>query len=192
MLDDVLKPVHGGPDGGPEPVYDFSTNANALGPNSVILDFLQKVDPSRYPDPLYRRVRQRLAQAHGVLASQVAVGTGSSELIHRLARWNYLRGPILLLKPTFSEYARAARALDLPLWEAEDPDTFLRLLPKSSLAFLCVPNNPTGRSTPSWRRPRPGQVEPWSWTWPTTPSWKPRPPYPKRLGTSLAPTRPTA
>lgn len=148
MLDDVLKPIHGGPDGGPEPLYDFSTNANALGPNPVILEYLEAKDPSRYPDPLYRNLRQMLAEAHGVTMEQVAVGTGSSELIHRLARWNYLRGPILLLKPTFSEYARAARALDLPLWEAETPEDFLRLLPRSSLAFLCVPNNPTGEVYP--------------------------------------------
>ncbi len=144
MLDDVLRPIHGGTDEGPEPLYDFSTNANALGPNPVALAYLRRADPSRYPDPLYRRLRRALAEAHGVSPEQVAVGTGTSELIHRLARWTYLRGPILLLPPTFGEYARAARALDLPLWEAESPEAFLELLPKSSLAFLCVPNNPTG------------------------------------------------
>ncbi|MGC8905173.1 pyridoxal phosphate-dependent aminotransferase [Thermus sp.] len=148
MLDDVLRPIHGGTDEGPEPLYDFSTNANALGPNPVILERLKAVDPSRYPDPLYRRLRAALAEAHGVRPEQVAVGTGTSELIHRLARWTYLRGPILFLPPTFSEYARAARALDLPLWEAESPEAFLELLPRSSLAFLCVPNNPTGEVYP--------------------------------------------
>uniref|UniRef100_A0A831U693 histidinol-phosphate transaminase n=1 Tax=Thermus islandicus TaxID=540988 RepID=A0A831U693_9DEIN len=144
MLDDVLRPIHGGTDEGPEPLYDFSTNANALGPNPVILEYLRRADPSRYPDPLYRTLHRLLAQAHGVAEAQVAVGTGTSELIHRLARWTYLRGPMLLLPPTFSEYARAARALDLPLWEAEGPEAFLALLPRASLAFLCVPNNPTG------------------------------------------------
>lgn len=148
MIDDILRPIHGGPDGGPEPLYDFSTNANALGPNPVILEYLRRADPSRYPDPLYRRLRRALAEAHGVAPEQVAVGTGTSELIHRLARWSYLRGPILLLPPTFSEYARAARALDLPLWEARSPEEFLALLPKSALAFLCVPNNPTGEVYP--------------------------------------------
>ena len=148
MLDDALRPIHGGPDGGPEPLYDFSTNANALGPNPVILEYLRQADPSRYPDPLYHRTHRLLAEAHGVPESHVVVGTGTSELIHRLARWNPLRGPILLLKPTFSEYARAARALDLPLFEAGSPEEFLRLLPQSSLAFLCVPNNPTGEVYP--------------------------------------------
>ncbi|WP_152560733.1 pyridoxal phosphate-dependent aminotransferase [Thermus caliditerrae] len=148
VIDDVLKPIHGGPDGGPEPLYDFSTNANALGPNPVILEYLRRADPSRYPDPLYRSLHRLLAEAHGVPESHVAVGTGTSELIHRLARWSFLRGPILLLRPTFSEYARAARALDLPLWEVESPEAFLRRLPQSALAFLCVPNNPTGEVYP--------------------------------------------
>ena len=102
MLDDALRPIHGGPDGGPEPLYDFSTNANALGPNPVILEYLRQADPSRYPDPLYHRTHRLLAEAHGVPESHVAVGTGTSELIHRLARWTHLRGPILLLKPTSS------------------------------------------------------------------------------------------
>ncbi|MDM7324435.1 MAG: aminotransferase class I/II-fold pyridoxal phosphate-dependent enzyme, partial [Thermus sp.] len=132
----------------PEPLFDFSTNVNPLGPNPVILEYLKRADPSRYPDPLYRETHRLLAQHHGVPETHVAVGTGTSELIHRLVRWNYLRGPILLLQPTFSEYARAARALDLPLWEADSPEEFLRLLPKSSLAFLCVPNNPTGEVYP--------------------------------------------
>ena len=65
MLDDVLRPIHGGTDEGPEPLYDFSTNANALGPNPVALAYLRRADSSRYPDPLYRRLRRALAEAHG-------------------------------------------------------------------------------------------------------------------------------
>lgn len=47
MIDDVLTPIHGAPDSGPEPRYDFSTNANALGPNPVALAYLRRADPSR-------------------------------------------------------------------------------------------------------------------------------------------------
>ncbi|BFH79592.1 hypothetical protein TthTF21_23100 (plasmid) [Thermus thermophilus] len=192
MLDDVLRPIHGGTDEGPEPLYDFSTNANALGPNPVALAYLRRADPSRYPDPLYRRLRRALAEAHGVSPEQVAVGTGTSELIHRLARWTYLRGPILLLPPTFGEYARAARALDLPLWEAESPEAFLELLPKSSLAFLCVPNNPTGEVYPfleeAARRAGGALVLDLAYY---DLMESPRP-SPRRPSASIAPTRPTA
>lgn len=73
MLDDVLRPIHGGTDEGPEPLYDFSTNANALGPNPVALAYLRRADPSRYPDPLYRRLRRALAEAHGVSPEQLSL-----------------------------------------------------------------------------------------------------------------------
>jgi len=144
MIDDVLTPIHGGTDAGPVSRYDFSTNANSLGPDPHALAAIQAADPSRYPDPLYTQLHQALAESHGVAPEQVAVGGGTSELIHRLTRWRYLRGPMLILPPTFSEYARAAQPAELPLLRATDGRTFLSLLPKATLAFLCVPNNPTG------------------------------------------------
>ncbi|MBO1437337.1 histidinol-phosphate transaminase [Meiothermus sp. CFH 77666] len=144
MIDDVLKPIHGGTDSGPPPRFDFSTNANALGPDPHALAAIQAADPSRYPDPLYTELHQALAAHHGVSPEQIAVGGGTSELIHRLTRWRYLRGPMLILPPTFSEYARAAQPSELPLLQASSPSEFLHLLPRATLAFLCVPNNPTG------------------------------------------------
>lgn len=144
MIDDVLTPIHGGTDAGPAPCYDFSTNANSLGPDPYALAAIQAADPSCYPDPLYTQLHRALAEFHGVAPEQVAVGGGTSELIHRLTRWRYLRGPMLILPPTFSEYARAAQPAELPLLRAADAESFLSLLPKATLAFLCVPNNPTG------------------------------------------------
>ncbi|MDW8426214.1 MAG: histidinol-phosphate transaminase [Meiothermus sp.] len=144
MIDDVLKPIHGGTDSGPAPRFDFSTNANGLGPDPYALAAIQRADPSRYPDPLYTEAHLALAKFYGVSPDQVAVGGGTSELIHRLTRLRHLRGPMLILPPTFSEYARAAQPAELPLLKAESGEQFLRLLPQASLAFLCVPNNPTG------------------------------------------------
>lgn len=144
MIDDVLKPIHGGTDGCPPPRFDFSTNANGLGPDPHALKAIQEADPSRYPDPLYTQTHAALARFHGIAPEQVAVGGGTSELIHRLTRLRYLRGPMLILPPTFSEYARAAQPAELPLLKAEDGPQFLKLLPQATLAFLCVPNNPTG------------------------------------------------
>jgi len=144
MIDDVLMPIHGGTDSGPTPRYDFSTNANSLGPDPHALAAVQAADPSHYPDPLYTSLHDALAEFHQVPPEHVAVGGGTSELIHRLTRWRYLRGPMLILPPTFSEYARAAQPAELPLLRASSGEAFLRLLPKATLAFLCVPNNPTG------------------------------------------------
>jgi len=148
MIDDVLRPIHGGTDSGPPPRFDFSTNANALGPDPHALQAVREADPSRYPDPLYTALHQAIAAFHQVAPEQVAVGTGTSELIHRLVRWRWLRGPMLILPPTFSEYARAAQPVELPLLEAHSPEEFLHLLPRATLAFLCLPNNPTGEVYP--------------------------------------------
>ena len=51
---------------------------------------------------------------------------------------------MLTLAPTFGEYALAAGAMGQEVQKARDPAAFLRLLPGAALAFLCVPNNPTG------------------------------------------------
>ena len=68
---------HGGPDGGPEPLFDFSSNANALGPNPVALEAVRAADLSRYPDPAYTVLRTRLGARHGVPADRVVVGAGT-------------------------------------------------------------------------------------------------------------------
>lgn len=138
----MLVRRHGGADDGPEPRYDFSTNANALGPNPVVLEAIRNADLSRYPEPTYRELRARLADDLGVSPEAVVVGAGVSELIFRLV--GLLGGPVLTQPPTFGEYALAARVMGQAVREARDPVAFLRLLPEAELAFLCLPNNPTG------------------------------------------------
>ncbi len=138
----MLPRRHGGADDGPEPRYDFSTNANALGPNPAVLEAIRNTDLSRYPEPTYRELRVWLADDLGVSPEAVVVGAGVSELIFRLV--GLLGGPVLTQPPTFGEYALAAGAMGQEVQKARDPAAFLRLLPGAALAFLCVPNNPTG------------------------------------------------
>ncbi len=133
---------HGGPDGGPEPRYDFSTNANPLGPNPVVQAAVRAADLSRYPDPRYGVLREHLAAYHRVPAGSVVVGAGASELIHRLVR--VLGGPVLTLEPTFGEYARAAAVAGVEHRPVFSPEEFLQWLARVRLAFLAQPNNPTG------------------------------------------------
>ncbi|MHB8817154.1 MAG: pyridoxal phosphate-dependent aminotransferase, partial [Steroidobacteraceae bacterium] len=104
MID--LTPVHGSTDSQPEPRYDFSSNANALGPCPPVLAAVRAADVSRYPDPLYTRLRGRLAQWHGIKPDRIVVGAGASELIVRLVR--HFDRTVLQLAPTFSEYGRGA------------------------------------------------------------------------------------
>ena len=138
-----LAPVHGGTDSLPEPRYDFSSNANALGPCPPVLAAVRAADVSRYPDPHYTRLRERLAAWHGTTPDRIVVGAGASELIVRLVR--HFNRTVLQLAPTFSEYARGAGIVRKPVVSASSPESFLRAQKRQlSLAFLCCPNNPTG------------------------------------------------
>lgn len=139
-----LTPVHGSTDSLPEPRYDFSSNANALGPCPPVLAAVRSADVSRYPDPLYTRLRERLAAWHGTTPERVVVGAGASELILRLVR--HFDRTVLQLAPTFSEYARGAAIVRKRVISAPSPESFLRAQRRrETLAFLCCPNNPTGQ-----------------------------------------------
>lgn len=142
------SPIHGGTDAGEPPRFDFSSNANALGPDPFVLSSIQSVDPAHYPDPSYTRLHRTLADYHRTRPEQVAVGAGASELILRLTRWRRTAGPVLTLVPTFGEYGRAARLAGLPLQEVQTTAQFLAALGPATLAFLCLPNNPTGTVYP--------------------------------------------
>jgi histidinol-phosphate aminotransferase len=140
---DTGPPAHGGTDGGPPARFDFSSNANALGPAPALLDLLRAVDPTDYPDPAYTQVRDVLAAWHARDPGEVVVGAGACELIHRAVRT--AGGPVVVREPTFGEYRYAAEVAGVPLRRAHDAATFERMLPGAALAVLCLPNSPDGR-----------------------------------------------
>lgn len=139
----------------PEDVIDFSVNCNPLGPSPRVREALLTADVARYPDDEANALRQAIAASAGLSPEQVLVGNGSAELIWLVAV-AYLRPDdrVLVLGPTFGEYARACRVMGVEPMSLnarpEDgfaPDlvtakTMLRARPR--LAFLCNPNNPTG------------------------------------------------
>lgn len=138
-----LSPVHGGTDCEPDPQFDFSTNANPLGPCPAVLSYVRQADLTRYPDPLYTQLRLDLATYHGVSPSRVVVGSGASELILRIIQC--CEGAVQQLVPTFSEYARCARVVGRKLVSARTPRAFLHMQCKRpGVGFICCPNNPTG------------------------------------------------
>lgn len=142
-----LDPIHGGPDSGPEPQYDFSSNANCLGPCPAVLAAVRAADVTRYPDPLYTHLRKNLAAFHGTTPERIVVGAGASELILRLIRSR--SGAVQQLGPTFSEYARGAKLLGRRLIATRSPAAFLRAQDRRlGLGFVCWPNNPTGDCWP--------------------------------------------
>jgi histidinol-phosphate aminotransferase len=138
-----LDPVHGGTDSMPDPRYDFSSNANPLGPCPSVLAAVRGADVTRYPDPLYSKLRATLAAHHETTPDRIVVGAGASELILRLIM--HINGSVQQLVPTFSEYSRGARLAGLPLISARSPEAFVRAQAKHpGIGFVCWPNNPTG------------------------------------------------
>ncbi len=138
-----LHPVHGGTDSMPDPRYDFSSNANPLGPCPSVLAAVRNADVTRYPDPEYTQLRAALAAFHGTAPERIVVGAGASELILRLI--SRIGGTVQQLVPTFSEYGRGARLVGRRLISARSPAAFLRAQSENpGLGFLCWPNNPTG------------------------------------------------
>jgi histidinol-phosphate aminotransferase len=138
-----LGPMHGGTDSWPDPRYDFSTNANPLGPCPSVLAAVRKADVTRYPDPLYAQLRETLASFHQTTPERIVVGAGASELILRMIR--RIDGTVQQLVPTFSEYARGARLAGRRLISARSPAAFLRAQSAHpGVGFVCWPNNPTG------------------------------------------------
>jgi len=137
-------------------LLDFSQNINPLGAPRKALEAARRAlyeDSGRYPDLEYAGLREALAAYLGVGAEMVVPTNGGSEALFLAARAAGTAGRALVLEPTFSEYAAAARASGMePVSRVArkreagfewDP-TPLRDLEGVSVVFLCNPNNPTG------------------------------------------------
>lgn len=140
----------------PEDVLDFSVNGNPYGPSPDVWKSLAQVSLERYPDREALALRRVLADTLDVPVEAILVGNGSAELLW-LAALAFLRpgDPVLIVGPTFGEYARAAVLMGAQpqFWTALPEEAFairpasilqsLQAL-KPRLMFLCNPNNPTG------------------------------------------------
>ena len=150
---------HGGNVYGEESILlDFSINVNPMGmppkARQAIVDHIDEFDI--YPDCHCRKLRQALADHHGIPADRILCGNGASDLIFRICAWKKAR-LALVTAPTFSEYERAVRQFGGQVREyllspengfllTED---FLNSMTKETeIVFLCSPNNPTGRLIP--------------------------------------------
>lgn len=112
-----MSRVHGGPDALGVARWDFSTNANAAGPCPHALDALRRAEPSRYPDPGYHALRERLAAWHGVAASRIVVAASASEFIQRITvvGARLAPGPVQVPLHAYGDYASAAQANGRPV-----------------------------------------------------------------------------
>jgi histidinol-phosphate aminotransferase len=105
-----------------------------------------------YPDGAAYRLREKLAEVHGVRMSEVIQGNGSNELLDLLVRtFTTPEHHIVFAEPAFVVYRIAALAHGVPFTAV--PLRELRhdlsamaaaVTPKTRLLFVANPNNPTG------------------------------------------------
>jgi histidinol-phosphate aminotransferase len=133
----------------------LASNEGAFGPlPGAVAAFEAAVgELNRYPDGGGLRLREALAERHGVAPEQVVPGNGADELI-RLCAVSTLdaRDRAVLPWPSFPSYVAAAaccgaEAVRVPLrGRTLDLDALLAAgkRPGTKLAYLATPNNPTG------------------------------------------------
>lgn len=111
---------------------------------------------NRYPDPLQKKVKEKLEEIKGVPASQIFLGNGSDECIDVLIRAVCEPGidNILITPPTYGMYQVSADINNVQVKKAPLTSSFQLDLPAiedaiddhTKIIFLCSPNNPTGNS----------------------------------------------
>ena len=141
----------------PDQVIDFSTNINPFGPSPRVREAVCGCALERYPDRQCLRLRESIAAHEAVATDHIIVGNGSSELLQSLAQLLLRPGDkVLIMGPTYCEYARSARLVEAQVNEcratpesgfAIPVDAFDDALRQGrpNMAFLCNPNNPTGK-----------------------------------------------
>jgi threonine-phosphate decarboxylase len=148
-------------------ILDFSASINPLGPSPRALHALKRAIQyvNHYPDPDCTTLRAALSRRYRLPAELFVIGNGSAELIHLIPGF-FRRSPatgdaaVLVVGPTFSEYARAMRHHGISVVElyadrkrdyAPSIPDVIRELKRESLGavILCNPNSPTGRAVPA-------------------------------------------
>lgn len=109
---------------------------------------------NRYPDPLQRELKDKIAGMKGVDPAQIFVGNGSDEAIDLLFRifCELGRDEVIVCPPTYGMYRVSADINDIAVREIRLTDEFqldvpaimLSIIEATKLIFICSPNNPTG------------------------------------------------
>jgi len=135
-------------------VIKLASNENALGTSPAALAAMREALESSalYPDGGAMRLRERLAQRHGVSLDQIVVGNGSNELLELLGHVFLRPGDEAVMgAPAFIVYKLVtclfgAKAVEVPLLNhVHDLESMqAAITERTKLVFLPCPNNPTG------------------------------------------------
>lgn len=132
---------------------EFSGEAQAwldANENSRILGY------NRYPDPLQKQVKQRIAELRGVNPANIFLGVGSDECIDIAYRVFCRPGidNVVAIEPTYGMYQVCAQVNDVEYRRAKLNDDFTLNIDSiidacdsnTKIVWICSPNNPTANA----------------------------------------------
>lgn len=109
---------------------------------------------NRYPDPMQKKLKQRLGEAKGVNVEQIYLGNGSDEVLNQLMIAFCAPGKdqAIILPPTFGMYQVCAdinniETIPVPLtkdFQLDIPAILAAKTKRTKMIFIPSPNNPTG------------------------------------------------
>lgn len=127
----------------------LDANENSLG-SSLQENF------HRYPDPLQKKLKEKISSIKNINTENIFIGNGSDEAIDLLIRafCNPGKDEILIFPPSYGMYEVSAAINDVEVKEVLLTDNFELNIPaikqliydKTKIIFVCSPNNPTGNS----------------------------------------------
>lgn len=140
-------------------VHRLASNESPLGPSPKAIAAYRAAESELrfYPNGGATRLREALAETHGVVPERIVCGNGSDELISLIANC-YLRpgDEVVFTEHAFVVYRMATlanSATPVVVQERErcaDVDAILaKIGPRTRLVYLANPNNPTGTYVPS-------------------------------------------
>jgi histidinol-phosphate aminotransferase len=142
---------------GLERVVKLASNEGPYGPFPAALEALERasLELNRYPDGGAYRLRRALAERHDVAFENVTVCAGADAVIGYVCLSTLDPGDEVVTGwPSFPSYVidplkLGARPVRVPLRDHRfDLDAMLAAItPRTKLAFVAAPNNPTGTTT---------------------------------------------
>jgi histidinol-phosphate aminotransferase len=139
---------------GLERVVKLASNEGQFGPFPAALEAIERANRelNRYPDGGAYRLRQALAERHGVRFEEVTTGSGADGLVDCLSQAVLDPGDEIVCGwPSFPSFVIDARKLGavprlVPLHQHRyDLGALLEAVgPRTKLVYVCLPNNPTG------------------------------------------------
>ena len=131
----------------------LNTNENPYPPSPRVFEAIQQVTGEslrKYPDPVFRRLREKIGKTYRVKPDQIFVGNGSDEVLSLLVRtFVDVNEKVVFTYPTYVLYETLAslNAVHHEAIELDEqfnlPDEVFQCVGK--LFFLPNPNSPTGK-----------------------------------------------